>query len=61
MRISYILGFFLALSLPAVAAEPDQNLKQAITKIASAYAESFNKQDAAGIAALYATGGIQVN
>jgi uncharacterized protein (TIGR02246 family) len=61
MRISYILGFFLALSLPAAAAEPDQNLKQEITKVASAYAESFNKKDAAGIAALYASGGVLVN
>jgi ketosteroid isomerase-like protein len=61
MRISYILGFFLALSLPAAAAEADQNLKQEVTKISSAYMESFNKKDAAGIAALYASGGVLVN
>ena len=51
----------MALSLPAAAAEPDQNLKQEVTKIASAYMESFNKKDAAGIAALYASDGVLVN
>jgi uncharacterized protein (TIGR02246 family) len=44
-------------SLPAAAAD----LKQEVEKIGSAYAESFNKQDAAGIAALFATGGVHVN
>ena len=65
MRISYILCFlcFLltAFSIPAAAADADQNLKQEVEKIGSAYAESFNKQDGAGIAALYATGGVHVN
>ena len=61
MRLSYILSFFLALSLPAVAAETDQNLKQDLTKLASAYAECFNKKDPACIAALYASGGVLVN
>ncbi|MGY2907043.1 YybH family protein [Bradyrhizobium sp. URHC0002] len=61
MRLSYILGFFLALSLPAAAADADQNLKQELTKVASAYTESFNKKDAAGIAALYGSGGVLVN
>jgi ketosteroid isomerase-like protein len=60
MRTTYALCFLLAASsLPAAAAEKD--LKQEMEKIASAYAESFNKQDAAGIAALYATGGVHVN
>ena len=60
MRVTYALCFLLTASaLPAVAAE--QDLKQEVEKITSAYAESFNKQDAAGIAALYATGGVQVN
>src|SRR5260221_12595019 len=36
MRLSYVLGFFLALSLPAAAADADQNLKQAIGKSVSA-------------------------
>jgi ketosteroid isomerase-like protein len=53
MRLSYILGFLLALSLPAAAAEPDQNLKQELGKIASAYEQNYNKQDAAGITSLY--------
>ncbi|MDE5462235.1 nuclear transport factor 2 family protein [Bradyrhizobium sp. CSS354] len=61
MRISHILGFLLALSLPAAAAEQDQNLKQEIAKLASAYAECFNKKDAACIAALFANGGFIVN
>src|SRR6266478_1077029 len=30
-------------------------------KISSAYAESFNRQDGAGIAALFASGGLHVN
>lgn len=45
-------------SKPAIAAETD--LKQEIEKIAAAYAHSFNKQDAAGIADLVASG-FQVN
>jgi ketosteroid isomerase-like protein len=53
VRISYILGSLLALSLPAAAAEPDQNLKQEIGKVASAYEQNFNKKDAAGITSLY--------
>jgi len=47
--------------VPAAAADTDQNLKQKIEQIGSAYAESFNKQDGAGIAALFASGGIHVN
>src|SRR5260370_26572258 len=58
MRIPYVLCFLLtAFSMPAPAAD----LKHEVEKLGSAYAESFNKQDAAGIAALYATGGIEVN
>ena len=61
MRISYILGFLLALSLPAAAAEPDQNLKQEIGKVASAYEQNFNKKDAAGITSLYTKNYLRVN
>jgi ketosteroid isomerase-like protein len=58
MRMSYVLCFLMAaFSVPATAAD----LKQEMEKVASAYAESFNKQDSEGIAALYATGGILVN
>ena len=58
MRMPYVLCFLLtAFSMPAAAAD----IKQEVEKIRLAYEENFNKQDAAGIAALYATGGIEVN
>jgi ketosteroid isomerase-like protein len=60
MRISYALCFLIVVfSAPALAADAD--LKQEVQKIGATYAENFNKQDAAGIAALYAKGGMQVN
>ena len=60
MRLSYILCFLMAVfAVPAAAADAD--LKQEVQKIATAYIENFNKQNAAGIAALYATGGLHVN
>ena len=56
MRMSYVLCFLIAaFSAPALAADAD--LKQEVQKVAATYAENFDKQDAAGIAALYATGG----
>jgi ketosteroid isomerase-like protein len=58
MRISCVLCFLL-FSMPAVAA--DDRLKQEMDKVSAAYGESFNRQDGAGIAALYANGGIHVN
>ena len=62
MRWSYVLCFFMAaFSVPAIAADADQNLKQEVEKIGAAYFESFNRQDADGIAALYATGGMHIN
>jgi ketosteroid isomerase-like protein len=61
MRISYVLGFLLALSLPAAGAEPDQNLKQELGKIASAYEQNYNKQDAAGITSLYTKSYLRVS
>ena len=50
MRLSYVLGFFLALSLPAAAAaaDADQNLKQEIGKAVSAYAATFETLNPAG-------------
>ena len=57
MRMSCVLCFLL-LSMPAVAA--DNRLKQELAKVSAAYAESFDRQDGAGIAALYARGGIHV-
>ncbi len=60
MRISYVLCFLMAaFTVPAAAADAD--LKQEVQKIGAAYSDNFNKQNAAGIAALYATGGLQVN
>jgi uncharacterized protein (TIGR02246 family) len=58
MRMFYVLWVLMAaFSVPAAATD----LKQEVEKVASAYAESFNKEDSEGIAALYATGGILVN
>src|SRR6266851_1732914 len=37
------------------------DIKQELERIGSAYMESFNRQDAAGIAALYANGGMHIN
>lgn len=51
--------FLVAFSLPAVAADIDP--KQKVEAVASEYAASFNRHDGAGIAALFATGGIHVN
>ncbi|MFB9268430.1 YybH family protein [Bradyrhizobium erythrophlei] len=62
MRWSYALCVFMAaFSVPATAADADSNLKQRVEQIGAAYAESFNKQDGAGIAALFVNGGVHVN
>jgi len=61
MRMSYVCLLLTAFTVPAAAADADQNLKQVVEKIGAAYSENFNKQNATGIAALYATGGVQVN
>ena len=61
MRIAYMLCFFLALSIPAAAAETDQNLKQEMENAVAAYAATYNKLDPAGMAALYASDGALVN
>ena len=37
------------------------DIRQELEKIGSAYMESFNRQDAAGIAALYANVGMHIN
>ena len=58
--MSYVLCFLMALFSTSVFAA-DADLKQEVQKIASAYADSFNRQDAAGIAARYAAGGVLVN
>ena len=62
MRWSCAFCFFLAaFSVTAADADTDQNLKQKVEQIGLAYAESFNKQDGSGIAALFANEGIHVN
>jgi ketosteroid isomerase-like protein len=53
--------FMAAFSLPASAADTDQNTKQQVEQIGAAYAASFNHQDGRGIAALFAKGGAHVN
>jgi uncharacterized protein (TIGR02246 family) len=56
--MSHVLCFLLvAFSVPASASD----LKQEVEKVGAAYAESFNRQDGEGIAALYASGGMHVN
>lgn len=59
MRVIPVLCLLMAASVPAIAADAD--IKQEVEKVASAYSDNFNKQNAAGIAALYANGGMQVN
>jgi ketosteroid isomerase-like protein len=41
--------------------EEMSDIKRELEEIGSAYTESFNRQDAAGIAALYAIGGMHIN
>src|SRR5215831_8016270 len=57
MRVASILSIILV--SPAFA--DDADLKKQVDQIATAYVESFNKQDAASIAALFATNAIVVN
>ena len=59
MRVAYFLCFLMAtFSVPAVAADTD--LMQQVEKIGATYVENFDKQNAAGIAALFAIGGVHV-
>ncbi|WP_246788073.1 DUF4440 domain-containing protein [Bradyrhizobium sp. CCBAU 53421] len=62
MRMSSALYLFIALlAMPAAAPAGDESLKQQFEKVAAVYADNFNKQNGAGIAALYAPGGMVVN
>jgi len=54
-----LLCVIVAVASPAFA--DDADLKKQVDQMATAYMENFNKQDAAGIAALFATNGIAVN
>ncbi len=38
-----------------------EDIRKEVENIASAYVESFNRQDAAGIVALYSSGGVHIN
>ena len=38
-----------------------EDIRKEVENIASAYVEGFNRRDAAGIAALYASGGVHIN
>jgi ketosteroid isomerase-like protein len=55
-----LLCVIVALSAPAFADDADLK-KQVVEQNAAPYMESFNKQDVAGLVALYATGAIIVN
>lgn len=59
MRLAYAL-IVATLATPTSVLAGDENLKQVVEKLAAAYADNFNKQNAAGLAALYATGGVLV-
>ncbi len=48
-------------SLIRAKGEDMEDIKKEVENIASAYLGSFNRQDAAGIAALYARGGVHIN
>lgn len=59
MRAFGAVCFSLLLSaVPATAS--DQNLKEELGKVASAYEQYFNKKDAAGITSLYTTNYLRV-
>jgi len=59
MRMRLLLCFLITGWSMAPAAAED--VKMEVGKVAEAYSENFNKQNAAGIAALYASGGLLVN
>jgi hypothetical protein len=52
MRTYGVICFSLLLSTAAATAS-DQSLKEELGKVASAYEQHFNKQDAAGITSLF--------
>ncbi|MEH2513483.1 ketosteroid isomerase-like protein [Nitrobacteraceae bacterium AZCC 1564] len=61
MRLSYAFFFILAsLFTPAIAAD-DQSSQQEVVKTAAAFRENFDKQNSAGISALFTKDGVFVN
>jgi ketosteroid isomerase-like protein len=66
MRGKYMLRLLSLLVIPLLIlssafGQSDQNLRAEVEKMSAAHAENFNKQNAAGIAALYAKGATLVN
>jgi ketosteroid isomerase-like protein len=59
-KMSYAFVLITTLATPTIAVAADENLKQVVEKLAAAYADNFNKQNPAGLAALYANGGMLV-
>jgi len=59
MKRSVLFALCIPFAFSAPASADD--MKQEVTKIAAAYADCFNKQDAACIAALYSKDGFLVN
>ena len=60
LRPLSLLIIALSIMSPAFG-QSDQNLRGEVEKISAAHTENFNKQNAAGIAALYAKGATLVN
>jgi ketosteroid isomerase-like protein len=60
MRISYALVLVATLATPATAVAADENLKQVVDNLASAFNENFNKQNSAAIAAMFTNGGMLI-
>ena len=46
---------------PSFATDSDEKLKQEVEKLAASFEANYNKQDSAGIAALFVSGGVLVN
>ena len=58
MRMAYVLCFLVTAFSTSASAD---DLRQEVDKLGAAYAEAFNKQDAVGIAKLFAKDGTLVN
>lgn len=56
-----LCSVLLVAATPAIAAESEADVRQAITKIAASFADHYARKDAAGIASHFARGGVFVN
>jgi uncharacterized protein (TIGR02246 family) len=63
MLSPWIISAILVIGLapPTFAQQVDPDTRQQVERLAATYAECFNKQDAAGIASLYARDGVLVS